>query len=130
MSKYRNIKTTLCLNCGQSLDGMMIEGYPVCKCADPYTFDSKREAARYCELLLLMKSGEVKEVGLQPGFVLLDGYVKNGKKVRPIVYRADFTVYYADGRVEVEDVKGMKTKEFKLKEKLFNAKYEYDLKII
>jgi hypothetical protein len=124
MNKYHAKKTTLCLNCGVNL-----ENY-TCKCADPYTFDSKREAARYQELLLMMKAGEVKEIGLQPGFVLLDGYEKNGKKVRPIVYRADFTVYYTDGRVEVEDVKGYKTKEFRLKEKLFNAKYDEELKLV
>jgi hypothetical protein len=124
MTKYHAQKTTLCINCG--LD---IKDY-TCPCADPYTFDSKREAARYQELLLLMKAGEVKEIGLQPGYVLLDGYIKNGKKVRPIVYRADFKVYYTDGRVEVEDVKGFKTKEFRLKEKLFNAKYDEGLKIV
>jgi len=127
MNKYKAKKTTLCLTCGSE----WIDGKQPCKCKpDPYTFDSKREAARYQELLLLMKAGEVKEVTLQPGYVLLDGYVKNGKKVRPIVYRADFKVYYTDGRVEVEDVKGMKTKEFRLKEKLFNAKYEEELIIV
>jgi hypothetical protein len=73
----------------------------------------------------MMKAGEVKEISLQPGFVLLDGYEKNGKKVRPIVYRADFKVYYTDGRVEVEDVKSKATmtEAYKIKKKLFEKRY-------
>ena len=124
MNKYNAKKTTLCLICGVELKDY------TCRCNDPYTFDSKREAKRYQELLLLMDGGVVKEIALQPEYTLLDAYEKNGKKVRPIKYRADFKVVYADGRVEIEDVKGLKTREFMLKEKLFNAKFEQELKIV
>lgn len=50
----------------------------------------------------------------------------NGKKV--CKYIADFEVIYADGRVEIIDVKGMKTSIYNLKKKLVEALH--DIKII
>ncbi|CDV96392.1 Protein of unknown function (DUF1064) [Desulfitobacterium hafniense] len=94
-------------------------------------FDSKAEANRYRELLLLMKTGEVAEVECQPRFLLQEGFRKNGKTHRPIYYIADFLVKYADGHTEVEDVKGVKTEVFRIKQKMFEKRYpEYSLKIV
>ena len=76
---------------------------------DGHTFDSKSEARRYNELKLMKQAGEIKGFDLQPSFPL-------GKKIR---YRPDFIVCGMDGTVWVEDVKGMETKEFKLKQKLW-----------
>lgn len=90
---------------------------------DGIQFDSKREAEFYCELKLRVRAGEVKSFDLQPEFILQEGYVRNGRKIRPIVYRADFRIHYCDGRVEVVDTKGYRTKEYKLKKKLLLAKY-------
>ena len=90
---------------------------------DGITFDSRKEANRYRELCILKRAGEVVDIELQPEFVLQEGFRYNGKWHRPIVYRADFRVIYADGRVEVEDVKGMRTEAYKLKKKLLLAKY-------
>ncbi len=42
---------------------------------------------------------------------------------RGISYIADFRVEYDDGRIEIEDVKGVETEAFKLKRKLFEAAY-------
>ena len=36
-------------------------------------------------------------------------------------YRADFEVMYGDGRIELHEVKGLDTPEWRLKEKLFRA---------
>ena len=44
-----------------------------------------------------------------------------------IKYIADFKITYADNRGEVIDVKGIKTADFKIKEKMFNFMYpEYN----
>lgn len=87
-------------------------------------FDSKREAARYCELVLLKKAHKIKELELQPKFELQSKYKKGGKTIRAINYIADFKYYDVDkGEYVVEDVKGMKTEVYKLKKKLVEFKY-------
>ncbi len=90
---------------------------------DGITFDSKKEATYWAKIRLLKKSGEVVSIYPQPEFILQEGYVKNGKKIRPIIYRADFLVVYKDGHEELIDCKGVKTKGYRLKKKLFHYKY-------
>jgi hypothetical protein len=57
-----------------------------------------------------------------------------GKKmpaIKAITYRADFRVTYADGHVEIVDVKGYETPEFKRTRKMFEYQYpEFTLKIV
>ena len=91
-NKYRAVKT--------EVDGIM--------------FDSKREAARYMELMLLQKAGEISHLELQPSFVCM----VNGHKI--CNYKADFRYFNANGSV-VEDVKGMKTPVYRIKKKLVEA---------
>lgn len=88
------------------------------------TFDSKKEADRYCELRLLEMAGKIKDLQLQHQFVLQPSFKKNGKTIRAITYVADF-VYYDLERMKnvVEDVKGFKTKEYMLKRKMFEYKF-------
>ena len=89
-------------------------------------FASKKEAEYYEKLLILKQAGEVVDIKLQPEFELQEGYVKDGKKIRPIKYIADFMVAYKDGRVEIIDVKGYKFKEvYLLKKKLFHYKFKH-----
>lgn len=91
---------------------------------DGITFDSKLEANRYCELKLLYKAGEISQLRLQPEFVLIPAFRKNGKSYRKTVYRADFM--YLDkrtGKYIVEDTKGFKTDVYMLKRKLFEHQY-------
>lgn len=84
------------------------------------TFDSKREAEVYLELLAQKQAGEIVRIGFQPSYTLLAGFVDNtGKKQRPITYTADFFVTYADGRSEVIEVKGVRTRDYLLRKKLF-----------
>lgn len=109
MSKYKNKKTIV----------------------DNIKFDSKAEANRYIELKLLEKSGKISDLELQPKFTLQEKYTNNkGEKVRAITYKADFC-YLEGNKIVVEDVKGVETKEFKIKKKLFENKYrDIDFRII
>lgn len=91
---------------------------------DGITFDSKAEAARYCELKLLEKSGYISDLKLQPEFELIPAFSKNGKRYRKTVYKADFC--YVDrktGKTLVEDVKGVKTQVYAMKKKLFEYRF-------
>ncbi|EMC7504190.1 DUF1064 domain-containing protein [Listeria innocua] len=97
---------------------------------DNIKFDSKAEAAYYEQLKLLKMSGEVVSFDLQPEFILQDSFVKNGKKYHAIKYRADFLVRYKDGHEELIDVKGMLTKEFRIKQKLFELRYMQSIKCV
>lgn len=91
---------------------------------DGIKFDSEMESHYYLYLLCLQEKGEVIEFELQPTYVLQDGFTtKEGKKMRPIQYKADFRVIYSDGHEEVVDVKGRMTAEFKLKKKMLLYRY-------
>lgn len=81
-------------------------------------FDSRREANRYAELLLLERAGEIKNLQRQVKFVLIPSQ-KDGKKVveRECSYVADF-VYDENGETVVEDAKGVPTPEYVIKRKL------------
>lgn len=95
-----------------------------------YVFDSIAESKRYKELALLEQAGQIKGLKLQPKFLLQEGFKKNGKTYRKIEYIADF-MYIENGKVIIEDVKGMETDVFKLKRKLFEYKYPgFELKIV
>lgn len=90
---------------------------------DGITFDSRMEA-RYYEYINAHKTElDIKEIELQPAFVLQSNYKKYGKTIRAIKYIADFKITYNDDRVEIIDVKGKQTADFKLKRKLFDFKY-------
>jgi hypothetical protein len=88
---------------------------------DNITFDSIRESQRYGELKLMEKAGEIIHLEVHPEIELQPGFYYKDKKVKPIIYEADF--YYVEQRdgilIDVyEDVKGYETPTFKLKWKL------------
>lgn len=85
---------------------------------DGHTFDSKKEAEYYCELKLRLQSGDIKGFCLQPVFILAPG----------LKYKADFIVFNSDGTTEIIDVKGMKTKEYITKKKVFEDKFKLKIK--
>lgn len=91
-------------------------------------FDSLKEAKRYKELVLLERSGEIKRLILQPRFLIQDKFKYNNKTERAIHYVADFMYTDKTGAKFVEDIKGVKTAEYKLKRKLFIKKYCFDEK--
>lgn len=81
-------------------------------------FDSKRERARYQELLLLQRAGKIQELNRQVRFELIPSQYKDGKCIfRKTSYIADFT-YIENGNLVVEDTKGFKTPEYIIKKKL------------
>ena len=91
-------------------------------------FDSKKEANRYQELLLLEKAGVIKNLSRQVKFVLIPSQRdESGKLIeRECSYKADFT--YEEGiKTVVEDVKGFRTKEYIIKRKLLL--YQYGIRI-
>lgn len=96
MSKYHNRKVT----------------------RDGETFDSVKEYRRFCELRLLEKAGAVTDLQRQVKFELIPAQRIDGKVVeRACSYVADF-VYMENGQQVVEDTKGMRTQEYRLKRKL------------
>jgi hypothetical protein len=98
---------------------------------DGILFDSKKEAEFYIVLKADKKAGKIKDFEVQPEFILQEGFTKNGKRYQPIKYIADFKVTHNDESVEVIDIKGVITKEFAIKRKLFEARYpDLSLKII
>ena len=85
-----------------------------------HEFDSKREAEVYLELLAQKQAGGIVRIDFQPSYTLLAGFKDNtGKKQKPITYTADFFVTFADGHSEVIEVKGVKTRDYQLRKKLF-----------
>lgn len=80
---------------------------------DGFTFDSKKEAAYYGQLKLLQRAGDVAMFLRQVPFHLPGG----------VKYVADFVVFYTAGVVEVVDVKGVRTAEYRVKKKLVEHQY-------
>ena len=100
-----------------------------------WTFDSKREATRYEELLA--RHVVIQNLELQPRFPLK---AQDGSVVA--VYVADFRYQEAkhrhgpDGEFDawtediIEDVKGVRTPMYRLKKKLFEAQYGIQIREI
>lgn len=118
VSKYKAVKTTV--------DGIV--------------FDSKREAQRYQQLKLLEKAGVICDLKRQVKYELVPAQYIDGKCVeRAVTYTSDFEYYILNplkqrtvmtdpdakviGQHVVEDVKGMRTKEYVIKRKLMLYKY-------
>lgn len=100
---------------------------------DGIKFDSKAEAARYLELLLLEKGKIICGLKLQPKYLLQGSFRHNGKCERAIHYVADFSYYECDTEKEVvEDVKGVETDVFKIKRKMFLKIYgdQFDFRVV
>lgn len=92
-------------------------------------FHSQREAARYLDLRLLEKAGEIKELELQPKFPIYVCRRQNGELHKAFDYVADFK--YREGPrgvLVIEDVKGMKTPLYRLKKKAFELQYDMQIR--
>lgn len=91
---------------------------------DGETYASQKEYARWCELKLLERAGEISFLKKQVEFVLIPGHYehferyskKTGKRLKDgkrcieqgCSYIADFVYTDKDGHVVVEDTKGYK----------------------
>lgn len=96
---------------------------------DGITFDSKKEAEYYQQIKMHERSGNLKDVELQPRFDI----IVNGKKIA--YYKADFRFYDLGERKErVIDVKGYKGgpawSMFRLKKKLVEALYGIEIEVV
>ena len=87
---------------------------------DGRKFDSLAEARRYRELTRLRDAGEISQLRLQPRYPI----VINGIPV--CVYVADFS-YIGSTGIVVEDVKGVRTAVYRLKNKLMRAVHGIDI---
>lgn len=97
---------------------------------DGLIFQSCKEYKRWCELKVMEASGIITDLQRQVKFVLIPaqrepdtigkrGGVKKGKLLeRECAYYADFVYNLSTGEQIVEDTKGMKTPEYKIKRKL------------
>jgi len=101
---------------------------------DGTTFDSKKEAKRYGELKILKRSGRILDFRLQPEFpyTVIHCHPTESMSTYTVKrkYIADFAVTYPDYHVEVEDVKGFSTQEFKRKKKIVEAIYGIKIKLL
>lgn len=77
------------------------------KIVDGIRFASKDEAARYRTLALLERAGEINDLTPHPKFPLVPGFSCGGKRIQAITYEADFMYRDQNGRLIVEDVKGV-----------------------
>lgn len=100
---------------------------------DGLSFDSEAEARRYAELKLLQAAGAIGDLMLRPRFELQAAFEdRDGRRWASIVYEADFA-YHEPGAAAlvVEEVKGFETEAWKLKRKLFMARYpEHALRVL
>lgn len=122
-NKYSNIKT---------------------RASDGTEFDSRREAMRWEQLLLLERGGVIKDLQRQVKYELIpaqyetyERYSKNGKRLKDgkrlvekaCDYVADFV--YIDnetGKSVVEDTKGYRTRDYTIKRKLMLWKHGIRIK--
>ncbi|WPX99507.1 DUF1064 domain-containing protein [Candidatus Megaera polyxenophila] len=81
--------------------------------ADGIKFASLKERKRYRELKFLQEKGEVLFFLRQTPF-----HLKGGVK-----YVCDFLVFWTNGEITIEDVKGVKTDMYILKKKMVEATY-------
>lgn len=77
-------------------------------------FDSKREAARWKELQIMARAGEISDLRRQVRFELIPK--QDGE--RAVSYVADFVYRDKGGNEIVEDAKGARTREYIIKRKL------------
>ena len=99
------------------------------------TFDSKREAERYKQLIFLEEIGKIKNLQTQVAYILQEGFTLGKKKYREIKYIADFVYQQKNDKADVElweevveDCKGMRTEVYKIKKKMFMNKYQVEIK--
>lgn len=87
---------------------------------DGIKFDSKKEGNRYLQLKILQKAGEVSYFLRQVPFHLPGN----------VTYRVDFAIFWQDGAVTYEDVKGFMTPMSKLKIKQTEDLYPVKIEVI
>ena len=92
---------------------------------DGITFDSVKEMARWQELRLMERAGEITGLVRQVKIEI----IPKTKLYRAVSYVADF-VYFdkREGKTVYEDTKGMQTEVYKLKKKLLYWRHGIEIK--
>lgn len=105
------------------------------KTSDGLVHDSRKEARRWNELLLLERAGLITDLKRQVKYVLIPKQIESYERISPKTgkhlkngirtleqecsYIADFVYIDTEtGETVVEDSKGVRTKEYKIKRKL------------
>ncbi len=88
---------------------------------DGILFASKLESRRYSGLKILLEAQRIHTLELQPRYPCR----VNGKQV--CTYVADFRYVDEHGRTVVEDAKGLRTPLYKLKKKIVEALYDFEI---
>jgi hypothetical protein len=87
-------------------------------------FDSKTEMLFLVEVIEKgIESGEISSYERQVPYILQEGFTRNGKKILPIKYVADFVIHYSNGETKVFDTKGMPDAVSLIKRKMHWIKY-------
>lgn len=107
---------------------------------DGILFASQHEADRYIDLKLMLRAGEIADLKLQVKYVLIPakrepdrtgprgGKIKGKVIERETAYIADFVYKTKDGTEIVEDAKGCRTKDYRIKKKLMLSVHGIRLK--
>jgi len=90
---------------------------------DGIRFASKKEAERWGELRLLLAGGAIRDLRRQVRYKLLVSSVDTTTYIADFVYED-----VATGETVVEDAKGFKTPEYKLKKKMVLAQYGIEIR--
>lgn len=95
-----------------------------------FTFDSKAEARRYSELLLLLRAGEIRDLRRQVVFELVPGVKLWGaKRARPAIRIVVDFQYIENGVTVLEDTKGMETPMSLAKRHLMKALHGLEVRV-
>lgn len=93
---------------------------------DEGIFDSKKEYRRWCDLKLLQRVGEIRNLERQVPFSI----IINGKECG--TYKADFAYFRGEQRV-IEDAKSSATeadKYWRFKKKVIEALYDFEIRVV
>lgn len=131
-NKYHNKHVYVCCTCSSLLSllstGLKIRSHKTFTCPKCGTvkkhlfFQSKKEAAYFFRLEILVRAGTVLEFKRQIPYVVI---LNSGEK---ITYVLDFLVSYTDNHIEYIDVKGKRLPEYLLKKKLVEDRFQILIK--
>lgn len=124
--KYRNVKVYIYEDSFVSQE-VKVDGHGKLTA----TFDSVKEYNRWCGLRLLERAGKISNLSRQTELIIQPKTKVGDTVLKKVAYKADF-VYNRNGTTVVEDVKPFDrktnafrtTKDFRIKWKLLQAKYQ------
>ena len=94
---------------------------------DGIKFQSIAEGCRYTVLKHYQDQGVISCLELQVPFILAPSVIINGRKKPALKYFADFVYSNKEGKRIIEDVKGVKTAVYKIKQHLMLSVYGFEI---